>query len=819
MPDNGLALFVEVILPLPLPNVYTYRVQTELMDEIAIGKRVIVQFGARKFYTAIVCKLSETPPAGYEAKYITAILDDTPLISENQLKFWRWMASYYMCAIGDVMAAAIPAPFRIESETVIKLNPNCDVDAIDLSDKEFLITEALTLVSQLSITEITKILDSKNVFGVLKSLYKKDVIIYSEDISEKYKPKTITCYRLADNYKSEAELHKLFDKLEKKQKQLDVLMAYVQLSYKHEHISKALLLNFASISESSITTLVKNGILIEYKQKVDRLVSETAIIENFLLNDFQQKAYLEIKEQFVEKNVVLLHGITASGKTHVYVKLIEEQLLLNKQVLLLLPEIALTSHIVKRIKKYFGEKALEFHSKIGSNERVEVWKRIKEGKPIVLIGARSAVFMPFENLGLVIVDEEHETTYKQQDPAPRYHARDSAIYLAQLWNAKTLLGSATPSFESYYNCIDSRYGLVEMNTRYSEVQPPKIITANLAEDMRTKSMHGHFTKLLYEKIAKALANKQQVILFQNRRGYAPIMECEQCGWTPKCVNCDINLTYHRYNDSLKCHCCGYAIKSPTQCVACSSYKVALKGFGTEKIEDDLQILFPDARLLRLDLDTTRTKHGHAEIIYSFEKHEADILVGTQMLSKGLDFGNVTLVGVINADQLLSFPDFRSHERAYQLISQVSGRAGRNKIQGEVVVQTKQPEHHVIQEVIKQQYQRLYANEIADRERFLYPPFTRLIKLIVKHKDYKTCEEAAFALQRFLYTRFGQNIIGPESPYISRIKNFYIKEMLIKIKRTSPHLNILKQFIQTGILEINTNKKFKSVFIYADVDPY
>jgi primosomal protein N' (replication factor Y) len=474
---------------------------------------------------------------------------------------------------------------------------------------------------------------------------------------------------------------------------------------------------------------------------------------------------------------------------------------------------------VHRIRKYFGDQALSFHSKFNANERVEIWQRVNSGKPVVIIGARSSVFLPFKELGLVIVDEEHENSYKQQDPAPRYHARDAAIFMAYTWQAKTLLGSATPAFESYHNAKSGKYGLVELKTRFGDIEPPELLLGNIAEDTRTKSMHGYLTKLLYDSVNEALQANEQVILFQNRRGYAPVMECDTCHWTPRCVNCDINLTYHKYNDSLKCHYCGFTTKTPTNCLACGSHQVKLKGFGTEKIEDEIAIQFPNARLLRLDLDSTKSKHGHEEIIRSFERHEADILIGTQMISKGLDFGNVSLVGVINADQLLFFPDFRAHERAYQLLTQVGGRAGRKHKKGKVIIQTNQPAHHVIQEVLNQRYEYLYANEVIERERFGYPPHTRLIKLTIKHRDYKICEEAAFALQRLLYKRFGQQLIGPESPYVGRIRNLFIKEILVKIPKSSPYLSNLKHFISECIQLIQQEKQFKSALFAADVDPY
>ncbi len=816
---DQLATFTVIILPLPLHKLYTYRVPSDMVDDIAIGKRVIVQFGKKKFYSAIVYQITHTPPKEYEAKYIHAILDDSPIVNEQQFRFWNWISSYYLYTLGDVMNAALPAPFKLESETLVMLNPDAELESIALTDKEFLITEALTVAPYLSISEISAILDVKNVFGVLKGLYTKGVIVYTEDIKEKYKPKTITCIKLADGLDNEKALSELFAKLEKTPKQLDVLMALVHLKHQTEQVSKKQLIEFGDFSESALKTLVKKQILLEYKHAIDRLIIPNEIVDTFTLNPEQNQAYDLITQNFAKKDVVLLHGITSSGKTHVYVKLIEEQLDKGKQVLFLLPEIALTSQIVQRIRKYFGDKAISFHSKFSQNERVEIWQKVNSGTPLVLIGARSSIFLPFKELGLIIVDEEHETSYKQQDPAPRYHARDAAIFLAHTWQAKTLLGSATPSFESYHNARMGKFGLVELKNRFGSVLLPEMIIGNISEDTRTKSMHGYLTNVLYHAIEHALNANEQIILFQNRRGYAPIMECNTCNWIPRCINCDINLTYHKYNDSMKCHYCGYTTKPPTNCIACGSHQVTLKGFGTEKIEDEIKIQFPKARVLRLDLEASRTKNGHEQIIRSFEQHEADILIGTQMISKGLDFGNVSLVGIINADQLLYFPDFRAHERAYQLLTQVGGRAGRKAQQGKVIIQSNTPNHHVLQEVLAQRYQNLYASEILDREKFGYPPHTRLIKLIIKHRDYSTCEKAAFSLQKMLFKRLGTNVIGPESPYIGRARNLFIKEILVKIDKASPHLGQVKQYIFACMLQVVNDKEFKSSIIFADVDPF
>ena len=816
--NDQLATFVEVVLPLPLQKLYTYRVPTEWADLAVPGKRVIVQFGKKKLYSALIYAVTHQPPKDYEAKFLVSFLDETPIINPQQFVFWNWISQYYLCTLGDVMNAALPASFKLESETLVTLNPDCDMGTVELTDKEFLITEALTMSEHLSISDISTILEVKHVFGILKGLYTKGVILYTEDIKDTYKPKTITCIKVNEVYNNDTAMGEVFATLEKTPKQLDVLMAVIHLLHQQETLPKKQLLEFGNFSESSLKTLVKKDILQEYKLTIDRISLEHEAAKSFTLNAEQTEAVAQIQAHFQQKDTVLLHGITSSGKTHVYVKLIEEQLEAGKQVLFLLPEIALTSQIVKRIQQYFGSRAMAFHSKFNQNERVEIWQKVNAGEPLVIIGARSSIFLPLQQLGLIIVDEEHETSYKQHDPAPRYHARDAAIFLAYAHKCKILLGSATPSFESYHNAQSGKYGLVNMHTRYGEVAMPQLQVGNIAEDTRTKSMHGYLTKDLFDAMSTALQAHEQIILFQNRRGYAPVMECSNCNWTVKCVNCDINLTYHKYNDSLKCHYCGFTTKTPQNCLACGSNQVHLKGFGTEKIEDEIKVLFPEARVLRLDLEAAKTKHGHEDIIKSFEMHEADILIGTQMISKGLDFGKVSLVGVINADQLLYFPDFRANERAYQLLTQVSGRAGRKATQGKVIIQTNAPLHHVIQEVLHQRYQQLFANEMAERERFGYPPFTRLIKLVVKHQDYNTCSQAALALQQLLYARLGANIIGPESPHVSRARNKYIKELLVKVNKNSTSLNSIKQFITYNIQTILTQKAFKQAIIYADVDP-
>jgi primosomal protein N' (replication factor Y) len=817
--SEALATFVNIILPLSLPKLYTYRIPRELENEIQVGMRVAVQFGNKRIYAGIIHDIHDKPPKDYEAKYILDVLDNEPCVSSLTLDFWKWMAAYYMCSLGEVMNAALPSALKPESQTNILLNPECDISSLELSDREYLIVEALTRETTLQIDDIVEIIQLKQVFPLLKSLHLKGAILLQEKLEETYKPKLITCIKLAEKYDNENELRLLFEQLEKKESQLNVLLAYMQLKHERPNIEKKFLLNTSHASESSLNTLIKKNIFETYPIQVDRLSdSGQTAKESFDLNEAQVIALNETKKHFEQKQVVLMHGITSSGKTHIYVKLIEEQIKIGKQVLFLLPEIALTSQVIARVKKYFGDAAIAYHSKFNSNERLELWQKVHDGSAQIIIGARSSIFLPFHNLGLIIVDEEHEQSYKQPDPSPRYNARDCAIILSKLYHCKTLLGSATPSFESYYNAMHDKYGLVKLSQRFGEIALPTIITANIAEERRVKTIKGNFTEVLYNAIDEALNKNEQVILFQNRRGYSPIYECLKCQHIVKCKNCDISLTYHKYNDTLKCHYCGYTIPLMKTCVACGSHELALKGLGTEKIEDELQILFPSARISRLDLDTTRSKKGHTEIIKSFEAHDADILVGTQMLSKGLDFGAVSIVGVINADQLLFFPDFRAHERAYQLLTQVSGRAGRRSKQGNVIIQTSVPQHHVLQEVINYRFGTLYANEIEERRKYNYPPFSRIILIKIKHKDYRIAADAGYELFQLLHKRLGQYLVGPETPYVSRIKNFYIKEILLKLTKDPHTLNLHKTYMKECIQKVLESKSYKGCIIQLDVDP-
>lgn len=814
-----MATFAEVIIPFSLPRTYTYRIPREQEPAAAPGMRVSVQFGSRKVVAGIIQSLHHTPPAGYQAKYILSLIDEAPLVTQVQLKFWEWISAYYMAAIGEVMNASLPAALKLESETKICLNPDFDIEGTELDDREYLIIEALQIKHELSIGDISEILQLKNTLGILKSLVVKEAIVMQENLEEKYKQKTQTCIRINPIYEDEVAMHSLFNTLEKHEKRLSVVMAIISLKNQNTPISKKQVLAKSGASDAVLKTLEKKGIIEIYQVQVDRLAMEQLPTDQFELNPDQEEALGQIHAHWENLDTVLLKGVTSSGKTHVYVKLIEEQLKLGKQVLFLLPEIALTSQMVQRIRKYFGSSCQAFHSRFSDQERVEIWNKVLDKRIQLIIGARSALFLPYRDLGLVIVDEEHETSYKQQDPSPRYNARECALYLAKLHHAKSLLGSATPSFESYSNALAGRFGLVRMEKRFGDLPQPELLIADLAEENRTKQLVGnYFSSVLHQGIQACLEAGEQVILFQNRRGYAPVIECESCRWVPKCENCDISLTYHKYNDSLKCHYCGYQQKLPESCHACGSTFLNLKGFGTEKIEDELSLLFPQARILRLDLDSARSKNGHEQILNDFGEGKADILVGTQMIGKGLDFEKVSLVGIINADQLLYFPDFRAHERSYQLISQVAGRAGRKHKQGRVIIQTNSPNHPVIMHILDQSYEALYESECLERENFHYPPYFRIIRISVRHKDVRMAQEAAWRLRSRLEKTFGENILGPESPHVSKIRNYYIRELIIKIHRNNASLQQYKNFIRQQMQQVMEHPDFKRVIFAVDVDP-
>jgi primosomal protein N' (replication factor Y) len=815
-------LFVEVILPLAISRNYTYRVPFEMNDAVDIGKRVVVQFGKSKLYTAIVSAVTKHAPDKYEAKYLIEILDDKPVVTQRQLQFWRWLAEYYMCNEGEVMNAALPSALKLASETKVMLNRDFEYDKALLNDKEYLITEALDIQPELTVSDIVKLLGQKTVMPILKSLFEKNIINISEEVSERYKPRKRTYLTLNPAYHNQESLKELFTILEKRApKQADALLAYIKLSRQQKAISKNDLIEESGSGDSSIKSLIDKDIFIAEEKNISRLGydEDDDAIGNFVLSDAQQVAFANVQQQFTEKDVVLLHGVTSSGKTQIYIRLIEEVIASGRQVLYLLPEIALTTHIIERLRIYFGGNIGVYHSRFNDNERVEVWQKVLNSEYKVVLGARSSVFLPFNDLGLIIVDEEHETSYKQFDPAPRYNARDAAIYLANMHQAKVLLGSATPSFETYFNARIHKYGLTELNERYGGVQLPLVEVVSIVEETKRKTMQSHFSSVLMQDIQLALDNKEQVILFQNRRGYAPVLICKVCAYTPKCINCDVSLTYHKHSGKLHCHYCGYKEDTPSICPACGSTHLEYKGFGTEKVEDELSVLMPDVRLARMDLDTTRSRNSLQTILNNLEEKKIDVLVGTQMVAKGLDFADVTVIGIINADSLLKYPDYRANERSYQMLAQVSGRAGRRGKQGKVVIQTYDPGHRVIQQVIENDYSDLYFTEMEERKSFKYPPYYRIINLDIKHKNPEILYNQAEYMANELRKHFGDRVIGPEAPLINRIRNYYIKSIMLKFERDTISIVKAKALIREVITQFQTTKLSKGGIVQPDVDPY
>ncbi len=813
--------FIDIILPIPLQKLFTYSITAAEAEYLKPGMRVSVPFGKSKMYTGLVYQIHTTAPVVYEAKEIHQILDEIAIVTPLQLKFWEWISNYYMCTMGDVMRAALPNAFILESETMLT-KTEVELDESDFKDDEFLVYEALHHQSSLKVHDVMAILDKKSVLPVIKRLIDKDAIAVKEEVFEKYKPKLVRYVKLSDKYASEAKLQQLLEDLSRAPKQREVVLNLFSLAAKTRKPVKVTDLKSASNTSSAIIkSLIDKTVLEAYFIQTDRVNYSGATTESSkVLNTHQEKALLDIKATFKTHNTTLLHGVTSSGKTEIYAKLIEETLAAQKQVLYLLPEIALTTQLVGRLQNYFGAQVALFHSKYSSHERVEVWNNVlqNEKKAQIILGARSSVFLPFKTLGLIIVDEEHEQSFKQFDPAPRYHARDSAIVLAHMHQAKVLLGSATPSLESYFNVQQNRYGFVALKHRYNAVLMPDIELVDIKDKHKRKCMKGHFSDRLIEEMAETLDEGHQIILFQNRRGFSPIIECNTCGHATQCPNCDVSLTYHQYRKQLRCHYCGYNTVMHKQCEACGSPELDNKGFGTEQIEEEVKILFPKHKVGRMDLDTTRGKYGYEKIITAFEQKEIDILVGTQMLTKGLDFRNVKLVGVMNADNMLNFPDFRAHERSFQLIVQVAGRAGRTDKRGKVLVQTYNPYHNILQQVAANDYESMYKEQMDERYNFNYPPVYKQIKITLKHKDYNRVEQASNWLAKSLRQVFKTNVLGPESPSVGRIRNQFYKNILIKIPKQQSLGKTKKAIIKINNSFSNV-KEFRSVRIVLNVDNF
>lgn len=832
--------FIEVIVPLSLPKTFTYKVSESEFNFIKKGMRIAVPFGKSKIYTALVIDLHQNAPTLYEAKEISQILDEKPIVNQFQINHWFWIASYYMCNIGDVYRSALPSALILESETIISQRKEIFVDESSLTDDEYLIYEALQHQSSLKVQNIIDILNKKTVLPVIQRLIHKNIISLEEEIQEEYKPKLIRYIRLHENYLAESNLIELLNNL-KSEKRKNLVLQYFQLqaqdpsnselAKQKKPISVKQLMEAAQTSAAILKALIDKQVFEEYYIQEDRVNFDKNKLNNeLLLSDSQQIAFTEIKKSFTEKEVCLLHGVTSSGKTEIYTKLIENYIADGKQVLYLLPEIALTTQLVSRLTQYFGNKVAVFHSKYSNNERVEVWNQVLNisEKAQVVIGARSALFLPFSNLGLIIVDEEHEPTFKQQDPAPRYHARDAAIVLAnahkasqaygQLGGAKVLLGSATPSIETYYNATSGKFGLVTLRERFGKVPMPEIQLVDLKDSYFRKKMKGHFSLTLIENITDAFANGEQVILFQNRRGFSPVLECMTCGHVPQCPQCDVSLTFHKYKNQLRCHYCGYNMGKPTNCHICSSVDLETKGFGTEQIELELAELFPQKNIKRMDQDTTRGKYSFEKIIDGFKNREIDVLVGTQMLAKGLDFDNVSLVGIMNADNMLYHPDFRAFERSFQMMTQVAGRSGRAEKRGKVIIQTYNPLHNIIQQVTNNDYEGMYKEQLYERNIYFYPPFYRLIRLTLKHRDFEMLKEGSMWLYQVLQQNLTIPVLGPEEPAIGRIRNEYIRTIMIKIP-VDISIQATKKTTQKILNSFDSVSKYRTTKVTVNVDFY
>jgi primosomal protein N' (replication factor Y) len=815
--------FVDVILPLALPKQLTYSVPRDMQEAVKVGARVAVQVGRRKIYAAIALRVhSETPP--YATKDVALVLDSEPLVNDLQRSLWAWIAQYYMCSLGEVMSAALPAALKMESETRVSLGSSWEDLSAGFSPAEADMLSALQAKPSLSVEELSAAVQKKNVLPLVQQLLSKQAVRIEERLDSAYKPHYETLVALHPGVKSEKELNALFTLTERAPQQEQLLLAYVSMALpicyaSPLRVTKKELLEKAQVSDAVLRACAAKNIFALHRQEASRIepASDSALEALPTLSAAQQQAYDSIRSHFAEKQVALLHGITSSGKTEIYIHLIAQALAQGKQALYLVPEIALTVQLINRLRKVFGRVDV-YHSKFSDAQRVEVYRHLlsNASEPAVALGARSSVFLPFSNLGLVIVDEEHENTYKQQGPAPRYHARDAAIMMAMLHGAKALLGSATPSVESYSNALAGKYGMVELAERYGKVELPEIQIINVAY-LRRKQGGKHFSPALIKEIGEALEREEQVILFQNRRGFSPYVECRECGWIPRCERCSVSLAYHKRNRRLVCHYCGFAIGMPHRCLACEGSSLEARGIGTEKVEEDLQLIFPNAAVGRMDLDATRARSAYERIIDDFENRRIQILVGTQMVTKGLDFNNVGLVGILNADALLSFPDFRAGERSYQLMAQVAGRAGRRGKQGRVLIQTAQPRHHILGCVQRNSYKEMYASQISDRQELLYPPFVRLIEVTLKHRSEQTLFRAAQALSQRLKSVFGSRVLGPAVPLVNRVQNRYLVTFMLKIER-GKSTGKAKELLKAQCAVIQQADEFRYVEVVADVDP-
>lgn len=809
--------YVDVLLPLHLPEYYTYRVPQEYNGLVAPGQRVVVQFGRQRVYSALVRRLHQTQPA-FRPKYIQAILDTQPIVTESQMEFWEWLARYYMCYPGDVMAAALPAGMKLASESAVAIHPDFDGELSALSKQEAQLVQLLTDHPVMRVVDISRALGLQKVMPLLRSLIDRSVVVMEEELHERFRPRTSTYISLAPAYRSEEAQRRLFDELEgkKRSKQVEILMQYLQLShFGQEAVAKRLL-----PQGSPLQTLVKHEILLCEERVESRLEAHdgpSASADDIQLNDEQQRAYAQLQ---TGPSVWLLHGVTSSGKTEIYIKLIDDVVRQGRQALLLLPEIALTTQVINRLRRYFGDKVGVYHSRFSTSQRVEVWHRTLATGPDryqVLLGARSALLLPYSDLALIIVDEEHDPSYKQQEPAPRYHARDAALWLASRWGARVVLGSATPSIESYHHALGGRYGLATLTQRFGGSALPGVHVVDMREAHRNHQVRGHFSTELLQAVDEALHRHEQVILYQNRRGFSLHLECDDCHHVPQCIHCDVSLVYHKSTNTLRCHYCGYSIPVPAECPACHSSRLRMVGVGTERIEEDLQIMYPDARVARMDLDSTMQKNQYVELLNDFQNRRIDILVGTQMVTKGLDFEHVSVVGIVGADNIISFPNFRAYERAFQQMTQVSGRAGRHGTDGRVYIQTFNPNHQVIADVINADYRHLYDEQIQERRIFRYPPYYRLIEITLKHRDPDLLNAAADWLAAQLRATFAWRVMGPEYPIVSRIRALYLKRITLRFERNEAIADAKRVMMQMAD-DLGKQEGWSSVAVVFDVDP-
>ncbi len=821
-------MFAEVILPLPIYSTFTYSVPQEIAQSLRVGSRVIVQFGRRKQYTALVTDILPSFQGDYEVKPILALLDPAPITRYPQLKLWFWVAEYYLCAPGEVYKAAVPSGLKPESETTVQANPDFEEDeSARLTERQLEVLSLLAGQKKMRVSEIEAKLKLPSVATLVNSLLEKGAIEVSENMVERYRPKKETVIRLEATRGDDEALHAMFDRVTRSRGQQKALVAFLELSgwmrrdRDPEPVTRQALLARSGISPGVLRAMIDKGIFTQEKRALNRFQSSEKTGREIVvapLSEAQQRARLEIREAFKDHEVVLLHGVTGSGKTEIYTHLIKEVMDAGHQVLYLVPEISLTTQLTDRLRRVFGDRLMVYHSKFSDNERVDIWRRLlATNEPMLILGVRSSVFLPFGHLGLVIVDEEHESSFKQYDPAPRYNARDVATVLASMHGAKTLFGSATPSVETFYKARQGRFGLVTLSERYSGAVLPRVEIVDMKAQRREKLNRGILSQPLRLATQQALGAGRQAIMFQNRRGFAPVVVCRQCGWTPKCDNCDVSLVFHKHSEMLRCHYCGFARALPTLCPACGQNSIEVYGYGTERVAEDMHQAFAPYRVARMDLDTTRNKDSYQEIIEEFARHETDILVGTQMVSKGLDFAGVAVVGVVNADTLLNFPDFRSNERAFNMLEQVAGRAGRRADQGLVVIQTSRPDDPVLAHVRDHDYEGYYAEELEQRRRFAYPPFTKVINVYLKNKDAAAVDRAAVVLAMALRRTFGERVLGPEKPFVSRVATWYLQCIMLKVEATVS-MRKVKEALRAIYESVAPDPAVKSSIVYYDVDP-